>query len=44
MFKNLPNEILDIVGEYAIMKYRNGIYMNQIAKTDERVVALNNYL
>ena len=34
--KNLPQEILDIICEYADVKCRNGCYMNQIAATDPR--------
>ena len=34
--KNLPQEILGIICEYADVKCRNGRYMNQIAATDPR--------
>ena len=40
--KNLPQEILDIICEYADVKCRNGRYMNQIAATDPRRDLLKN--
>ena len=38
--KNLPQEIIDIIWEYANVKCRNGIYMSQIAATDPRYSVL----
>ena len=40
--KNLPQEILGIICEYADVKCRNGRYMNQIAATDTRRDLLKN--
>jgi hypothetical protein len=40
--KNLPQEILNIICEYADVKCRNGRYMNQIATTDPRRDLLKN--
>ena len=40
--KNLPQEILGIICEYADVKCRNGVYIGQIAATDPRRDLLGN--
>jgi hypothetical protein len=40
--KTLPQEILDIICEYADVKCRNGMYIGQISKTDPRRNLLRN--
>jgi hypothetical protein len=43
LWKQVPNDILDIILSYdGTIKCRNGIYMNQILKTDNRYVLLTN--
>lgn len=36
MSRKLPQEILDIICEYADVKCRNGVYICQISKNDQR--------
>ena len=41
-WKNLPNEIIDLIIHYdGRIKLRNGVYMNQISKKDERYQLLS---
>ena len=40
-WKSLPNEIIDLIIQYdGRIKYRNGVYMNQIDKKDDRYLLL----
>lgn len=42
--EKLPEEIINIICDFASMKYRNGMFMNQIDEYDERVIEINDYL
>ena len=42
MFSFLPSEILQIILQYASLKYRHGEYIHQIPQNDIRCILLQN--